>query len=450
MADLRTKAMATLTPAAQARMDNASTTFAQDQALQASTSSEFSRGWTSSGLGEQANKLLWNAASAYQAGDAATGQQLEAEGRRTAELARTWAPTVQNFTDIDSLGSGAKWAMGALGNVRSSIKPAAAALAGGLAGGLATRSLKGAQLGAMGASTLAGYDQMADETAGTAMMDPAIRASKGYDEILGTARASGALQAPLEGLVPGALGAMALGAGKSLAKAGAKGAMVKAVGGGAAGEFGTEFAQSLVGQGAQNSLKDKGLTDDLDYQQALNAGAAGAVAGGGMGLVGGAASIAHNATDTAVDVATDPRQLIDMGAAAAGKLAGQAKNKIDEQFVKLDDYVAGLNVDPDRRRVTGTPGSFFDETDLEGADIHAMRKPYADRLAAKILDPQSTASPEEKAAATRAFEKSVLPHIATGRVNVVVDRVYPLAEAAAAHEYMASNANFGKIVLDCG
>ena len=400
MADLRTKAMATLTPAAQARMDNAEANFAADQALQASTSSELARGWTSSGLSEQANKLLWNAASAYQAGDAAAGQQLEAEGRRTAELAQTWAPTVGRFSDINDLSSGAKWAMGALGNVRSSIKPAVASLAGGLVGGLATRSLKGAQLGAMGASTLAGYDQMADETAGTAMLDPTIRATKGYDEILNTARASGALQAPLEGLVPGAMGAMAMGAGKSLAKAGVKGALVKAVGGGAAGEFGTEFAQDLVGQGAQNSLQGKGVTDDLDYQQALDAGAAGAVAGGGMGLVGGAASIGHNATDTAVDVAKDPRQLIDMGAAAAGKAAGQIKNKIDDQFVKLEDYVSGLNIDPDRRRVTGAPGSFADEKDLEGVDIHAMRKPYADRLAAKILDPQSTASEEEREAAT--------------------------------------------------
>jgi len=400
MAELRTRAMATLTPTAQAKMDNASATFANDQSLQASASSEFSRGWNAAGLGEQANKLLWGAASAYQAGDDVAGQQLEAEGRRTAELARTWAPTVHNFTDIDGLGSGAKWAMGALGNVRSSIKPALASMAGGLAGGLATRSMKGAQLGAMAGSTLAGYDQMADETAGTAMMDPAIRATKDYGEILDTSRVSGAIQAPLEGLVPGAMGAMALGAGKSLAKAGVKGAMVKAIGGGAAGEFGTEFAQNLVGQGAQNSLKDKGLTDDLDYQQALNAGAAGAVAGGAMGGVGGLSSIGHNATDAAVDVATDPRQLIDMSAAAAGKLAGKAKNKIDEQFVKLDDYVAGLNVDPDRRRVTGLPGEFHDERDLEGSDIHAMRKPYADRLAAKILDPQSAASDEEKAAAT--------------------------------------------------
>lgn len=54
---------------------------------------------------------------------------------------------------------------------------------------------------------------------------------------------------------------------------------------------------------------------------------------------------------------------------------------------------------------------------------------------------------EEKGEATRAFEKSVLPHVASGRVKIVVDRVFPLSEAAAAHEYMALNQNFGKIVL---
>ncbi|MGH2633639.1 MAG: zinc-binding dehydrogenase, partial [Tepidiformaceae bacterium] len=55
---------------------------------------------------------------------------------------------------------------------------------------------------------------------------------------------------------------------------------------------------------------------------------------------------------------------------------------------------------------------------------------------------------EEKAYATRAFEKSVVPHLASGRIKVVLDRTFPLAEAAAAQAYMETNANFGKIVLD--
>lgn len=54
---------------------------------------------------------------------------------------------------------------------------------------------------------------------------------------------------------------------------------------------------------------------------------------------------------------------------------------------------------------------------------------------------------EEKAAATRAFEKSVLPHFESGLLRAVVDTVFPLAEAAEAHRLMEANANFGKIVL---
>lgn len=55
---------------------------------------------------------------------------------------------------------------------------------------------------------------------------------------------------------------------------------------------------------------------------------------------------------------------------------------------------------------------------------------------------------EEKALATRAFERSILPHIASGRVRIVVDSVFPLEAAADAHRRMEANANFGKIVLE--
>lgn len=54
---------------------------------------------------------------------------------------------------------------------------------------------------------------------------------------------------------------------------------------------------------------------------------------------------------------------------------------------------------------------------------------------------------EEKIAATRAFETQVVPLLARGALKPVVDRVVPLADAAAAHEHMASNQGFGKIVL---
>ena len=54
---------------------------------------------------------------------------------------------------------------------------------------------------------------------------------------------------------------------------------------------------------------------------------------------------------------------------------------------------------------------------------------------------------EEKIALTHQFKRHVLPLIADGRIKAVVDRTFPLEEAGKAHEYMETNANFGKIVL---
>ncbi len=54
---------------------------------------------------------------------------------------------------------------------------------------------------------------------------------------------------------------------------------------------------------------------------------------------------------------------------------------------------------------------------------------------------------EEKIAAMRTFEAQVVPLLARGKLKPVIDCVMPLADAATAHEGLASNAGFGKIVL---
>ncbi|MRG95603.1 NAD(P)H-quinone oxidoreductase [Polyangium spumosum] len=55
---------------------------------------------------------------------------------------------------------------------------------------------------------------------------------------------------------------------------------------------------------------------------------------------------------------------------------------------------------------------------------------------------------EEKIEAARLLERTVGPWLARGIVKPVVDRVFPLAEAAEAHRYVASNVSFGKVLLD--
>jgi len=56
-------------------------------------------------------------------------------------------------------------------------------------------------------------------------------------------------------------------------------------------------------------------------------------------------------------------------------------------------------------------------------------------------------SVEEKATATRLFEKHVVPLLGQGLVKPVIDRTFELSEIREAHRRMESNENFGKIVL---
>jgi NADPH2:quinone reductase len=57
---------------------------------------------------------------------------------------------------------------------------------------------------------------------------------------------------------------------------------------------------------------------------------------------------------------------------------------------------------------------------------------------------------EEKIEAARLLERTLRPWLADERVRPIVDRVFPLAEAAAAHVYVAGNASFGKVLLEVG
>jgi putative PIG3 family NAD(P)H quinone oxidoreductase len=73
----------------------------------------------------------------------------------------------------------------------------------------------------------------------------------------------------------------------------------------------------------------------------------------------------------------------------------------------------------------------------------AMRKRL--RLFGTVLRARSN---EEKAAATRLFTEQVVPLLAQGVVKPIIDRVFTLEEIGRAHEYLESNASFGKVVLE--
>ena len=58
-----------------------------------------------------------------------------------------------------------------------------------------------------------------------------------------------------------------------------------------------------------------------------------------------------------------------------------------------------------------------------------------------------TRTEEERLACVEACARDVLPLLEAGRIQLPVDRVFPLADIAQAHDYMQTDQHFGKIVL---
>ena len=55
----------------------------------------------------------------------------------------------------------------------------------------------------------------------------------------------------------------------------------------------------------------------------------------------------------------------------------------------------------------------------------------------------------DRAEITRDYQRHLEPAIVNGEMKPIIDSVFPLSQAAQAHQYMAENRNFGKILLDC-
>jgi putative PIG3 family NAD(P)H quinone oxidoreductase len=67
------------------------------------------------------------------------------------------------------------------------------------------------------------------------------------------------------------------------------------------------------------------------------------------------------------------------------------------------------------------------------------------KITGTVLRGRST---EEKAEATRVFIEEVLPMIADGTIRPNIDKVFSYQDVRRAHEYLESNASFGKVVLE--
>ncbi len=86
---------------------------------------------------------------------------------------------------------------------------------------------------------------------------------------------------------------------------------------------------------------------------------------------------------------------------------------------------------------------FLGGTKVESADLVPILTKRL-TVTGSTLRPRSTG---EKGAIAAALHEQVWPLLDAGRCGPVIDRVFPLAEAAAAHRLMESSAHIGKIIL---
>ena len=143
--------------------------------------------------------------------------------------------------------------------------------------------------------------------------------------------------------------------------------------------------------------------------------------------------------------------------AAIAELGANAINYKTEEYVKVLQDAGGANL------ILDMVGGDYIARNLKSLDMDGrlvmiafLGGPKADINFAQVmvrrltitgstLRPQSDAA---KAGIAEALKKNLWPMIAAGKVRVLIDSEFPLAEAAEAHRLMESSAHIGKIILN--
>lgn len=113
------------------------------------------------------------------------------------------------------------------------------------------------------------------------------------------------------------------------------------------------------------------------------------------------------------------------------------------------DVVGGDEVDRNLR-VVATKGTVVQVGLMGGASTHVNVGALLAKRVRWIGTTLRARPIEEKVAVTQRFVAEMLPLFDDGRLRPIVDSRYAFADIARAHEYMASNANTGKILIDIG
>ncbi|MBA2339784.1 MAG: NAD(P)H-quinone oxidoreductase [Pyrinomonadaceae bacterium] len=140
--------------------------------------------------------------------------------------------------------------------------------------------------------------------------------------------------------------------------------------------------------------------------------------------------------DEAIVIEGDPRNFVER----VREWSGGAGANLVLDLVGASLFAANLDALAMRGRllIVGTLGGVQAEIDFSKVMSKRLR------ITGTVLRSRSKA---EKAEVTRRFAAHVVPLLARGEVQPVIDSVYKLNDVRAAHERMESNESFGKIVL---
>lgn len=330
----------------------------EPEASPASGRTEFGKGLRSglSGLGASTDAALASLFS--EPGQPYYDENIRAAQRQAREAAAA-APRVQKLQEIKGLRDAFDWFAGTAGQATASTAPSLAASLFAPTRGFAGRLAAGA-----GAAFL--------PEAGETVLSAPEGAAPG--EVRRTAALRGATSAALEAVVPAMIPGQVAKAFHREARAGVR----QALGVGlrdAGAEALTEAAQDYTGQVAQEFLKT-GRFDlpAADWDELLNAAAAGAVGGATMGSIPAAASLARAAVQPAAPIAQQ-------GVERAQGLFRRIRDRSEQALRDEGEFLGGQDTIPPEIIAKG-PKAIYDSlgeadqrrTTLAGERLDELKK----------------------------------------------------------------------------
>lgn len=307
---------------------------------------EFSKGLRSGALGmeSQLKSLAGGIGGALGYQDFAA--ERNAAAQRTAQEAQAAAPRVGSYRDVTSLRDALDYGAGLAGQAVPSVGLGVAA------GGLVAATGGGA-LPALAAGAASQLPFETGDVLQRQQLDPTARL-RGAGENLRDAVLTGGASAIGQAIVPAALGGKLVGKAVQGVERGALKEGVKAgatgIGKSALRDAGIEGAS----EGAGELVKQQGVGfgNAPDWQAAGDAAVGGALVGGGLGAIGGAADAAHANKNAAIDAV---KGVAERGTAAIknaaqktqgapADLAGAASDAVgDKDFTGLADNVGAMS-----------------------------------------------------------------------------------------------------------